>query len=198
MLRPVNRVLLGLAGAVLLMLGFAALAGGFDLQHRWGFSLGSGWPWASPDDVVLTDSARRRWRSEGWWWPAVIGGLSLALLLAGWWLLVHLRRRRLGGLQIDSGDGKGALLRGRALQEALAADAMSLNGVERARVALHGHATRPSVRMSVTLGAHAEPATVMEDLRTKSLEHARTSAGLEAIPAEIRLRAVSHRAERVT
>lgn len=198
MLRIVNRVLLGLAGLVLLFLGLAVLAGGAGLQRRWDVSPGSGWPWNGPDDVLLTDARRTAFRTEDWWWPVLITGLSVLLVLWLWWLLAQLRRRRLGSLLVDSGDGEGALLRGRALEDVLAAEAQTLDGVERARITLQGRRTSPRVRVGLLLAPHAEPGPVLEQLRTEALEHARASAGLAALPAEVRLRAVRHRAERVT
>ncbi|AXK34210.1 alkaline shock response membrane anchor protein AmaP [Streptomyces armeniacus] len=198
MLRIVNRVLVGLAGLLLLLLGLAVLAGGLDLQRRWGYSLGSGWPWAASGDVLLTDADRTRWRDEGWWWPVVFAALGLLLVLLLWWILAQLRRRRLSEVLVDSGDGEGALLRGRALEGALAAEAESLTGVDRARAALRGRRTEPRARVTLVLAAHAEPATALHRLRTEALEHARNSAGLAELPAEVRLRCVRHRPERVS
>lgn len=209
MLRTVNRVLLGLTGLLLLAVGLVVLAGGLDLQQRADFSLGSGWRWAAPDDVLLTDADRTRWRAEGWWWPVVFTGLGVLLALLLWWLLAQLRRRRLSEVLVAPaaaeqagdpvpGDAMGALLRGRALEDAVAAEAESQEGVERARVALRGRRTEPRARVSLLLAAHAEPDTTLERLRNEALEHARTSVGLDRLPAEVRLRSVRHRAERVS
>lgn len=197
-LRTVNRVLTGLAGLLLLVLGLAVLAGGLDLQRRWDFSLGSSWPWVGSGDVLLTDADRTRWREEGWWWPVVFAALGLLLVLLLWWLFAQLRRRRLREVLVDSGDGEGALLRGRALEGVLVAEAETLTGVERARVALRGRRTEPKARVSMLLTGHAEPADALERFRTEALEHARNSAGLAELPAEVRLRAGGHRAQRVS
>ncbi|MCF6526300.1 alkaline shock response membrane anchor protein AmaP [Streptomyces sp. JJ36] len=198
MLRTVNRVLLGLAGLLLLLLGLAVLAGGLDLQRRWDFSLGSGWPWAADQDVLLTEEDRTRRQDEGWWWPAVIGGLAVLLVLSLWWLLAQLRRARLGEVLVESGDGEGALLRGRALENVVAAEARALTGIERARVRLLGRRTTPRARVGLLLAPHADPGRTVERLRTEALENARQSAGLAEFPAEVRLRAARHRAERVS
>jgi hypothetical protein len=197
MLRTVNRVLLGLAGLILLVLGLAVLVGGADLQRRWGFDLGASWPWNGPHDVLLPEDRRTAFRAEDWWWPTLIAGLAVLFLLMLWWLLTQLRRHRLGALLVDSGDGEGALLRGRALENVLAAEAEHLDGVERARVRLQGRRTAPRARLTLRLAPHAEPGPAVDQLRTEALEHARASAGLEALPAQVRLRAVRHRAERV-
>ncbi|MBB5933698.1 alkaline shock response membrane anchor protein AmaP [Streptomyces zagrosensis] len=196
--RVVNRVLMALAGVLLLALGAAVLIGGLDLQRRWSFSLPGSWPFDGPDDVLLTHGDRRRWRDENWWWPVVIAALALTVLLALWWLLAQLRRRRLSEVLVDSGEGEGALLRGRALEGVLSAEAEAMEGVERAHVTLRGRRTAPEARVRLALAAHAQPAQTLATLRAEALEHARASAGLEQLPAEVRLRAVRHRAERVS
>ncbi|MFR9675483.1 alkaline shock response membrane anchor protein AmaP [Streptomyces sp. TR06-5] len=197
-LRIVNRVLLGVFGLLLLGLGLAVLAGALDLRRRWGYDLGSGWPWAGPDDVLLTDADRTRYRAEGWWWPVVIASSAVLVLLFLWWFLAQLRRRRLGEVLVDTGEGEGALLRGRALADVLAAEAESLPGANRARVRLLGRRAAPQVRLNVRLEPHADPVTTLRRLHDDALEAARTSAGLDALPAEVRLSGRRHRAERVT
>lgn len=181
-LRIVNRVLLGVLGLLLLGVGAVALAG---------------WPpFDGRDDVLLSRADRMRWRDAGWWWPVVIAALALVLVLAVWWALAQFRRGRLAEVLVETGDGEGALLRGRALEAALTAEAESLGGVERAHVRLRGRRTAPEARMGLMLEARAEPARTLEGLRAEALEHARGSAGLEQLPAEVRLRTERHRAER--
>jgi hypothetical protein len=196
-LRSVNRVLLGLAGLLLLVLGLTPLAGAFDMGWRLGFDFPEGWPWARPHDVLLADGDRTRWRDESWWWPAVFAALGLAVLLLLWWLLAQLRRRRLGEVLVESGEGEGALLRGRALANVLQAEAASLPGVDKASVRLTGRRTAPRASVDLLLTARAEPAAVLARLRSEALEHARASASLRELPAEIRLHTVGHRPERV-
>lgn len=136
-LRRVNRVLLGLAGLLLVLVGGGVLAAALDL------SVPSWWPWSGPSDVLLSTADRQRWRDEGWWWPVVIAALGLLVLLALWWLLVQFRRARLADVLVDSGDGEAAVLRGRALEGVLEADATAQEGVAKARVALTGRRTAP-------------------------------------------------------
>lgn len=192
MLKSVNRVLLCVAGLVLLALGGAVLAAGLDL------SVPSWWPFSGPHDVLLSTSDRTRWRDEGWWWPAVIAALAIIVLLTLWWLLAQLRRSRLSEVLVDSGDGEGALLRGRALENVLSSEAEALHGVDRARVALRGRRTAPQARVALVLEAHAQPTTALAGLISGALAHARDSAGLAKLPAEVRLRAAKHRAQRVS
>ncbi|MEV4505744.1 alkaline shock response membrane anchor protein AmaP [Streptomyces klenkii] len=197
MLRGVNRVLVGAAGVVLVGVGVAVLVGALDLQRRWGFTLPSAWPFDGPRDVLLSRAARTKWRGAGWWWPAVIAGLGVVVLLALWWLLAQVRRRRLRELVVDCGDGEEAVLRGRALEEAVCAEAEALEGVERAFVALEGRRGAPEARVGLTLAPHASPAVALSRLDGEALEHARVSAGVGRLAVEVRVRAVRHRAERV-
>ncbi|MDG4532501.1 alkaline shock response membrane anchor protein AmaP [Streptomyces sp. AV19] len=199
MLRLFNRVLLGLAGLLLAGLGAAVLVGALDLPRHWDFSLPSAWPFQGPDDVLLTAADRRRWRGRGWWWPVVLGALAVVLLLAVWWLVAQLRRRRVRDMVLGGGepDDPVVIVRGHALEEALAAEAGALDGVERAGVVLVGRRNAPRARVVLVLGAGAVPDVVLRRFRAEVLGAARTSAGLARLPAEVRLRAVRHRAERV-
>ncbi|WP_426363228.1 alkaline shock response membrane anchor protein AmaP [Streptomyces sp. E-08] len=190
-LRRVNRVLLGLAGLILVVGGGAVLAAATDL------AVPSWWPWSGPSDVLLTTAQRQRWRDEGWWWPVVIAVLGLVVLLALWWLLVQFRRARLAEVLVDTGDGEEAVLRGRALESVLEADAAAQDGVARAKVALTGRRGAPRTRIALLLEPHASPGDTLTALSGEALAHARTSAGLPALPTEARLRAVKHRARRV-
>ncbi|MDF6041675.1 alkaline shock response membrane anchor protein AmaP [Streptomyces sp. JH14] len=191
-LTTVNRILLGLAGLVLICGGGAVLAAGL------GLSVPSWWPWYGKTDVPLSEADRERWRADGWWWPAVIVVLAVLVILALWWLLAQLRRARLAEVLVDSGDGAGALLRGRALEGVLAGEAGTLDGVARAHVMLVGRRSSPQARISLLMEPHAAPGEALGRLTDEALAHARDSAGLAELPAEVRLRAVRHRAERVS
>ncbi|MBU6533651.1 alkaline shock response membrane anchor protein AmaP [Streptomyces sp. NPDC057245] len=192
MLRTVNRVLTGLAGLVLLAVGGAVLAVAFDAPPP------SWWLHQGPDDVLLTTAERTRWRDAGWWWPVVIAALAVLLLLALWWLVAVVRRRRLTEVLVDTGDGESATLRGRALEDVLADGADRVDGVERAGVRLTGRRNAPATRVRLLLAPHVDPGTALHDLTTRALAHARTSAGLTSLPAEVQLRGVKHGAERVS
>jgi type II secretory pathway pseudopilin PulG len=192
MLRAVNRVFLGLAGLVLLCVGGAVLVAGT------GLSVPSWWPYDGRHDVLLSDADRTRWREEGWWWPVVIAVLALLLVLGLWWFFAQLRRARLAEVVVDSGDGEGALLRGRALQGALEDEAASLEGVSGASVLLTGRRTAPRARVALHLEPDASPAGTLARLSDEAVAHARDSAGLESLPTEVRLRAAKHRARRVS
>ncbi|ROQ69935.1 hypothetical protein EDD93_4438 [Streptomyces sp. 840.1] len=192
MIGTVNRVLLGLAGLVLVCVGGGVLAAAT------GLSVPSWWPWSGKNDVLLSEADRERWRSDGWWWPTVIAVLAVIVVLALWWLLAQLRRARLSEVLVDSGDGEGALLRGRALEGVLAAEAGGLDGVARAQVVLTGKRSAPQARIRLLMEPHAAPDEALGRLSDEALAHARDSAGLARLPAEVRLRAVKHRAARVS
>ncbi|MFD4019399.1 MULTISPECIES: alkaline shock response membrane anchor protein AmaP [Streptomyces] len=189
----VNRVLLALAGLVLVVVGGAVLATGL------GASVPAWWPWDGGHDVLLSVADRHRWRDEGWWWPTVIAVLAVLVVLALWWFFAQLRRGRLTEVLVDSGDGEGAQLRGRALEGVLAAEAGELDGVARAQAMLTGRRrTEPRARLRLLMEPHAAPLGTLNAVADGALAHARVSAGLDELPAEVRLKAVKHRAERVS
>lgn len=192
MLATVNRVLLGVVGLVLLAVGGAVLAVGL------GASPPSWWLHTGPHDRLLTTAERTRWRDETWWWPTVIAVLALLVLLALWWLTAVLRRRRLGEVLVDTGDGAGALLRGRALEGVLAGEAGRMDGVAHAHVHLTGRSEAPVAHVRLLLEPHVDPATTLNQLTAEALTHARDSAALTALPAEVRLKGARHKAERVS
>ncbi|MFI9823690.1 alkaline shock response membrane anchor protein AmaP [Streptomyces sp. NPDC052013] len=192
MLRGVNRVLLGLAGLVLVALGGSVLAIGL------GAPAPSWWLHDGQDDVLLSEAERTRWRDEGWWWPVVIAALAVLVLLALWWLVAVLRRRRLAQIFVDTGDGEGAVLHGRALEHVLAEETSHLDGVEQAQVHLTGRRQAPETHVRLSLAPHVDPGAALDDLTSRAVAHARDSAGLASLPTEVRLRGVRHRAERVS
>ncbi|WP_156724336.1 alkaline shock response membrane anchor protein AmaP [Streptomyces apocyni] len=192
MLRTVNRVLLGVVGLALLVLGGAVLATGL------GAPMPSWWLYDGPGDVLLSDADRTRWRDAGWWWPVVFAVLVALVLVTLWWLLAQARRGRLAEVLVDSGDGQGALLRGRALERVMVDEAEALEGVRRAQVTLTGKRGTPEAHVHLLLEAHAEPADALERLSADAVARARDSAGLARLPAEVRMRAARHRAQRVS
>ncbi|SHL77612.1 alkaline shock response membrane anchor protein AmaP [Actinacidiphila paucisporea] len=193
-----NRVLLGLTGLVLLVVGLSVLVGSLDLQRHWDFTVPGWWPFTGPKDVLLTAHDRTRYRSDGWWWPVVFAVLGVLFLAALWWLLAQSRTSRLRQIRIDSGDGQGALLRGRALESVLRSEAEAYDGVEWSSAVLGGRRGAPEARLVLGLAPHATPQDVVTALDTEVLDRARTSAGLPGLPTEARLRAVRHRAARVS
>ncbi|MZD05732.1 alkaline shock response membrane anchor protein AmaP, partial [Streptomyces sp. SID5785] len=185
-LRTVNRIVLGLLGLVLLLGGGSVLAVGLGANPP------SWWVHDGKTDVLLSTADRNRWRDDGWWWPTVIAVLGVLVLLALWWLVAQFRRRRLSEVLVDTGDGEGALLRGRAMEQVLGGSAEALDGVDHAGVMLTGRRSTPQARVRLTLEPHAAPGEALRSLGDEALAQARDSAGLDALPAEVRLRAVKH------
>ncbi|MGW5849461.1 alkaline shock response membrane anchor protein AmaP [Streptomyces sp. NPDC055254] len=184
-LAVVNRIVLALVGLVLLAAGAALLT--------------ASWPFGGRHAPLLARETRHRYgHAEGWWSWAVLAGLALCVLLALWWLLAQFRRARLRAVAVDTGDGAYALLRGRAWEEAVAAEAGALDGVARCRVALHRSRGAPALRIALELEPHAVPADALAALAGPVLGHAKSAAGLAELPTEARLKVTSHRAQRVT
>lgn len=192
MLGIVNRVVLGVVGLVLLVLGGSVPAVGLGLDPP------SWWIHDGRHDVLLDDNERTHWQGDGWWWPTVLAALAVLVLLALWWLTANLRRHRLSEVLVDTGDGEGAMLRGRALEGVLANEATELDGVSHAHVQLTGRRNAPETRVRLLLEPHVDPGTALNHLTAEALTHARNSAGLASLPAEVRMKAVKHRAERVS
>lgn len=181
----VNRILLAVAGAVLLAAGVVVLTASRPLRGR--------------HAPLLTARDRHRyWPAEGWGWWAVLAALALCVLLALWWLLSQLRRARLGAVEVDTRDGAFALLRGRALEEAVAAEAGAVEGVARCRASLRGRRGSPALRVELELEPHGVPADALAALAGPVLTRARASTGLPELPTEARLKVTSHRPQRVT
>ncbi|MFI5974308.1 alkaline shock response membrane anchor protein AmaP [Streptomyces sp. NPDC051452] len=187
-----NRVLIALAGLLLLALGGSVLAVGVGVRPpHW-------WLHTGVHDVLLSRAERTRWRGARWWWPAVIAALALLALFALWWLTAILRRRRLTQLLVDTGDGDEAFVRGATLESVLAREAAGQRGVARAGVHLRGRRSAPTIQASLRLETGIDPATALADFTSGPLTHARDSAGLAKLPAEVRLASSRHRPERVS
>ncbi|CAM5709454.1 Alkaline shock response membrane anchor protein AmaP OS=Streptomyces fumanus OX=67302 GN=GCM10018772_64540 PE=4 SV=1 [Streptomyces fumanus] len=127
----------------------------------------SWWIHDGKNDVLLSDAERTRWDGEGWWWPTVIAALALVVLLTLWWLTAVLRRRRLTEVRVDTGDGEGALLRGRALEGVLEGEAAELDGVHRAHAHLTGRPDAPEPAYASSWNHTPDPGTALTDLTDK-------------------------------
>ncbi|WP_330456018.1 alkaline shock response membrane anchor protein AmaP [Streptomyces sp. NBC_00820] len=197
--RPaLNRILLGLAGLVLLGGGLLVLAAGLDVYRSNHLTPPTGWPLTLPGDVLLGSADRVRWSGQGWWWwPAVIAALSLTVLLALWWLLTQLHRHRPNTLPVGGTPPQtGVELRSRALGDAIAAEAGTLPGVQRAHVSITGRAVHPRTRVDLTLTPQGSPRDVLQALCAGPLRTADRSTGRPDMAAEARLRVAHHKARR--
>ncbi|MFC8450499.1 alkaline shock response membrane anchor protein AmaP [Kitasatospora sp. NPDC057223] len=186
----VNRVVLAPAGLVLLLGGLLVLAGGLDLYGRLGIDPPGWWPLTSPDQPLFSHASRTRWTDRDWWWPAVVAGLSLLLALGLWWLFAQLRRTAPSTLALPAPADAGLRLRlrTRALEEVLESGAEGLAEVGRARVRIAGRPRRLTVRGAVTLAPGGGPAALVEQFDAGPLAAARSSIGLDELPAALRVR----------
>ncbi|MFI2303626.1 alkaline shock response membrane anchor protein AmaP [Actinacidiphila glaucinigra] len=194
-----NRLLLAISGLVLLGGGLLVLAAALDLYRRLHVVPPAGWPLTSHHEVLLSNADRIRWSDQGWWWwPAVIAGLTVLTALALLWLLAQFTRQRptavhLGGTPPPDG----VELRGRALSDAVAAEASAVPGVGRAGAHLTGRPVHPRLDLAVTLTDHATPAPVLRALCHGPVAHARESTGLSELPVRARFDVGRHKARRV-
>lgn len=193
-----NRVLLGLAGLVLLGGGLLVLAGGFDLYHRWHLTPPVDWPLTTSHTVLLTTADRIRWSDEGWWWPVAIAALSVTVLLALWWLLSQLRAPRPGHTSIGgTPPAESVDLNDRALSDALAADARQLPGVQQANVRMTGRSSQPRSRITLTIAPDSQPGSILRALSEGPLERALQTTGWPQLPTQTRLQTRHRKPHRV-
>ncbi len=186
----VNRTVLAVAGVLLLLGGLLVLAGGLDLYGRLGIDPPDWWPLTSPDQPLFSHASRTRWTDRDWWWPAVVASLSVLLALALWWLFAQLRRIAPSSLALPSPPDAGLRLRlrTRALEEVLESGTEGLADVERARVRIAGRPKRLTVRGVLTLAPGGDPAALVKRFDAGPLTDARTSIGLDELPARLRVR----------
>ncbi|MEV7779810.1 alkaline shock response membrane anchor protein AmaP [Kitasatospora sp. NPDC088351] len=186
----VNRVLLGVAGVVLLAVGVLVLAGGLDLYGRLGVDPPSWWPLTSPDQPVVSVRTRTRWVDASWWWPAVIGGLTVLVAGMIWWLFAQLRRSGPASIDVPTPGAPGLRLRLRthALEDALETGTVVLPEVERAGVRLVRAPGGPRLRGAVRLTPGGDPAALVEHFDTGPRADAAASLGLTALRADLRVR----------
>ncbi|MGW1728010.1 alkaline shock response membrane anchor protein AmaP [Streptomyces sp. NPDC002306] len=196
--RPVaNRILLALAGLVLLGGGMLILFAGLDVYRQYNLVPPLGWPLTNKNDVLLSSAERVRWSNQDWWWPAVIAALTLVLLLALWWLLAQLRQCHPGALPVGGTTSRnGSIeLRDDVLSNAIAAEAGALPGVKQAAVRITGRPARPRTRVRLTLTPHGAPDAALDALCKGPLRTVQHCTGSD-MPFEARLRVARHKPHR--
>ncbi|KQV03255.1 MULTISPECIES: hypothetical protein [unclassified Kitasatospora] len=183
----VNRVLLGLAGVLLLVGGALVLAGGFDLYGRLDVRMPDWWPLTSPDQPVLSDASRTRWSGETWWWPVVFAVLGLTVALSLWWLFAQVRRSGPSSVPLPVvAEGVTLRLRSRALADAVETETVAQPEVARVQARLTGRPKRLLLRAAVRLTPDGDPASAVDRFLTGPLAHARIALGQD-LPADLRL-----------
>ncbi|BFV56682.1 alkaline shock response membrane anchor protein AmaP [Kitasatospora sp. CMC57] len=189
MTRPtVNRILLGLAGLLVLAGGVLVLAGGLDLYGRLGVRMPHWWPLTSPDQPVLSNASRTRWSGESWWWPVVFAVLGVAVALALWWLFAQARRSGPSSVSLPvAAEGVTLRVRSRALVDAVETETVAQPEVTRVQARLTGRPNRLLLRAAVRLTPDGDPASAVNDFLTGPLAHTRTTLGQD-LPTDLRLR----------
>lgn len=173
----VDRWLLVLSGIALLALGVLVVLLGEGI-----FGVGrSGRPLLDPSVVNALRAQPLLWRIV-----VVAAGVVLALLGLAW-AARSVRPERRPDLRLDGGPGTSIVVSAAAAAEAIGAQTTALPGVGRARARLVGGESTPAVRVTVWLTDDADIAAVLTRLHDEVLATARTSLGLAALPAAVRL-----------
>ncbi|MFF2206231.1 hypothetical protein [Streptomyces sp. NPDC058145] len=119
-------------------------------------------------------------------------------LLALWWLLAQLRRRHPSQVPVgEYGAQQGLELSRGALSDAIAAEAVSLPGVARAKIRLTGRSARPRADITLPLTPATAPDAALKELSEGPPDNARRSTGRDDLFAETRLRVAHQKAHRV-
>ncbi len=115
----------------------------------------------------------------------VLGVLLVAVGL--WWALRSLRPEPKPDLVLDDSAAGELTVTSSALADAIKADAISVQGVERARARLVGNEDDPALRLTLWLQQGADLRAVWEGLDQQVLSRARQALGLSRLPTAIRL-----------
>ncbi|MFP5071878.1 alkaline shock response membrane anchor protein AmaP [Pseudonocardia nantongensis] len=186
-----NRTLLLLLGAVLLVAGAAGLALGLAPVRAVFQALDPAAPLLPPAPDP-----------PGWMpWAATAAAVVVGLLALRW-LLAQVRRRprtrtwTLPSSEVDGRDTGATRMHADHAADALAADIDGYDGVRRAAAVLVGDRTRPQVHLEVTADAGADLAA----LRTRISEHAlprmREALGIDGDRTDLVLRLATDDANR--
>ncbi|MFE2974627.1 hypothetical protein [Streptomyces sp. NPDC059258] len=186
-----NRSLLGSVGLVLLAGGGWLAVGDGSVWAPMKDRLPHWWPVPPADGVLVDRGLLARLRENGWWSPGLIAGLAVVLSLLVWWLA---RQALPGSPRWAVLPRTGPVLRRRAWERAMTAQAAAFDDVARARVRLVGRPPRAVVTVVVEPGAR--PAEVVRSV-TGVIADARASSGVLSLPADLRIR-VANRRERRT
>jgi hypothetical protein len=117
---------------------------------------------------------------------AIVAGVLL-LVLGLAWAARSLRPERRPDLVLDGGSDTSIVVTSTAVADAVAAQAVALPGVGRARARLVGTDAAPALRVVLWLTDDADVRAVLQRLETEVLDTARTSLGLTALPTAVRL-----------
>lgn len=115
-------------------------------------------------------------------------GVGLLLVVLGLvWAARSLRPERRPDLTLDGGSDTAIVISSAAAADAVAGQAATLPGVGRAKARMVGTDTAPALRVTLWLTDDAEVRDVLDRLHRDVLGGVRTSLGLAAVPAAVRL-----------
>lgn len=176
----VNRVTLGVVGALLLLGGAVAiLAGtgvfGTDLARERILS-------GRTDDFV---------ESNPWFWPVIAVGSALLAERALRWLISQFRSNRLRTLEFPAptrdGPAGRTRLRAEAACDAIEKDIESYLGVSRARARFSGPPAASRLTLLVTIEGRAHPGEIRREVLDEALPRLRAMLGGLAPATELEL-----------
>jgi hypothetical protein len=179
-----NRTVLTAGGLALLLGGGWLATAGTSLAHR----LPDWWPDAPSGSVLLDRAELARFRDHSWWTPTVIAVSILATALLTLWFLSQLHLRTRSRLPLAA---PGSAVHTRALKNALAQRARSIDGITGCRLRIHAERRHLRVTMHVWLTPGSAPAHVLGALASVTAE-AQRSAVPYTLEARVRLSHRSH------
>lgn len=163
----VNRVLLTIVGIVLLLGGLATLL------------LGLGAFGGYRSDLPVIDDRTREVVDGGrpWLWPVIGGVCVIAAILLIWWLVAQLATRRLPRIDVERTPAGTTRLVTGALASAVAAAAMELDGVARARGRVLSRRSGHELELTVWLEPPYDVPSALRELQDRVVADARTAVG---------------------
>lgn len=137
---------------------------------------------------LLTQGQVQYPTENSWVWPVVAAGSFVIAGLALWWMAAQSRTRAVRRMPIEPDRLHGTTtLRADAATEAMTGELESHPGIRASDAVLHGSATAPGLRLSVTAENRADPGLVRAGIETRALPHLRGALELDKIPTVLRL-----------
>lgn len=117
---------------------------------------------------------------------AIAAGLLL-LVLGLAWTARSVRPEAKPDVVLDRSPATGLTVTSGALSDAVAADAGTVEGVDRVRVRLVGDPDHPALRLTLWLRQGADLRTVWDELDSRVLARAREALAVSTLPAAVRI-----------
>jgi hypothetical protein len=175
----VNRLVLTVAGLLLLAVGAAALVRGLGLYPRL---------FGASHTPVVDPAARAFADRHLWFWAALAATMFVLAVLALCWLAVQFRRDAAHAMRWGSDAPEGATtLSAHALTDALGADLGDSPYLRRSHVRLAGAPADPRLYLDVTADAHADPVAVRGGI-SHALHRLHRALEDERLPAIVYIR----------